>query len=140
VEKRKLRTDINHCISKHFVEKTKNINVGIALKDLSGITKRTTIRKTQRVKRYSWSFYQLRQFIIYKAKLKGVPVVDSRNTNRQCSKCSHIAKVNRKNQAEFCCKKYEYSENANYNAAKNIAAMAVSISLLSSAKKLSKVA
>jgi putative transposase len=44
-------------------------NVGIALEDLSGITKRTTVRKTQRAKRHSWSFYQLRQFITYKAKI-----------------------------------------------------------------------
>jgi hypothetical protein len=46
-EKRNFRTDINHCVSKNLVEKTKDTNVGIALEDLSGITKRTTIRKAQ---------------------------------------------------------------------------------------------
>jgi putative transposase len=101
-------------VSKHLVEKAKDTNVGIALEDLSGITKRTTVRKTQRAKRHSWSFYQLRQFITYKAILKGVPVivVDPRNTSRMCSACGHIAKANRKNQAKFCCKKCGYSENA----------------------------
>jgi IS605 OrfB family transposase len=130
-------------VSKHLVEKAKDTNVGIALEDLSGITKRTTVRKAQRAKRHSWSFYQLRQFITYKATLKGVPVVvvDPRNTSKKmCSACGYIAKANRKNQAEFCCKKCGHSENADYNAAKNIAARAVSTSLLSSAKELSKVA
>jgi transposase len=51
-----------------------------------------------------------------------------------------LQKQTGKNQAEFCCKKCGYSENADYNAAKNIAARAVSTSLLSSAKKLSKIA
>jgi transposase len=67
-------------------------------------------------------------------------VVDPRNTNRQFSECGHIAKANRKNQAEFYCKKCGYSENADYNAAKNIAARAVLTSLLLFAKELSKVA
>jgi IS605 OrfB family transposase len=141
-KERRFRTDTNHCVSKHLVEKAKDTNVGIALEDLSGITKRTTVRKAQRAKRHSWSFYQLRQFITYKATLKGVPVVvvDPRNTSKMCSACGYIAKANRKNQAEFCCKKCGHSENADYNAAKNIAARAVSTSLLSSAKELSKVA
>jgi transposase len=100
------------------------------------------IRKIQRAKRHSWLFYQLRQFVIYKTKFKGVPVVviDLRNTSRQCSKCGYIAKANRKNQAEFCCKKCGYNENADYNVVKNIAARAVLTNPLSSAKKLSKVA
>jgi IS605 OrfB family transposase len=141
-KKQRFRTDINYCVSKYLVEKAKDINVGIVLEDLSGITKRITVRKTQRAKRHSWSFYQLRQFITYKAKLKGFPVVvvDPRNISRQCSECGHIAKANRKNQVKFCSKKCGYSENADYNAAKNIAARAVSTSLLLSAKKLSKVA
>jgi transposase len=46
-KERRFRIDINHCISKHLVEKAKDTNVGIALEDLSGITKRTTVRKTQ---------------------------------------------------------------------------------------------
>jgi transposase len=53
---RRFRTDINHCVSKHLVKKAKDTNVGIALEDLSGITKKTTVKKTQRAKRHSWSF------------------------------------------------------------------------------------
>jgi IS605 OrfB family transposase len=59
-KERRFRTDINHCVNKHLVEKAKNTNVDIAFEDLSGIIKRTTVRKTQRAKRHSWSFYQLK--------------------------------------------------------------------------------
>jgi IS605 OrfB family transposase len=51
--KRELKIDINHCVSKHLVEKAKDANVSIALEDLSKITKRTTVRKIQRAKRHS---------------------------------------------------------------------------------------
>jgi IS605 OrfB family transposase len=52
-KERRFRTDTNHCVSKYLVEKAKDTNVGIALEDLSGITKRTTVRKTQQAKRHS---------------------------------------------------------------------------------------
>lgn len=141
-KERRFRSDTNHRISKQLVEKAKDTNSAIALEDLTGIRERTTVRKAQRAERHSWAFYQLRQFITYKAILKGIPVVvvDPRNTSRQCSVCGHTEKANRKSQSEFCCRLCGYSENADYNAAKNIAARAVSMSLLSSARKLVKVA
>ena len=118
----RFRTDVNHCVSKHLVEKAKDTNCSIALEDLTNINKRTTVRKKQRAERLSWAFYQLRQFISYKAKLKGVPVVliDPRNTSRTCSSCGHCEKANRKNQVEFFCKKCGHQDNADFNAAKNI--------------------
>jgi IS605 OrfB family transposase len=118
----RFRTDVNHCVSKHLVEKAKDTNCAIALEDLTNINKRTTVRKKQRAERLSWAFYQLRQFLTYKARLVGVPVVliDPRNTSRTCSSCGHCEKANRKNQAEFVCKKCGHNENADFNAAKNI--------------------
>jgi len=118
----RFRTDVNHCVSKHLVEKAKDTNCSIALEDLTNINKRTTVRKKQRAERLSWAFYQLRSFIIYKAKLAGVPVIliDPRNTSRTCNCCGHCEKANRKNQAEFVCKKCGHNENADLNAAKNI--------------------
>jgi IS605 OrfB family transposase len=59
-KERRFKTDTNHCVSKYLVEKAKDTNVNIALENLSEITKRTIIRKIQRAKRHSWSFYQLR--------------------------------------------------------------------------------
>jgi IS605 OrfB family transposase len=61
----------------------------IALEDLSGIRKRVTVRRDQRATLHSWSFFQLRMFLAYKAQLAGVTVipVDPRNTSRTCPQC-----------------------------------------------------
>jgi putative transposase len=137
----RFRTNTNHCISKHLVEKAKDTNSAIALEDLTHIQSRTRCRKSQRAERMSWAFFQLRSFIEYKSKLVGIPVVlvDPRNTSRQCSACGHIDKANRKSQSEFLCVSCGHWENADSNAAKNIRTRAVSTSLLSSATDLLKV-
>jgi IS605 OrfB family transposase len=141
-KERRFRSDQNHCISKKLVQTAKDTNSAIALEDLTGINDRTRVRKSGRAKRHSWSFYQLRMFITYKAALLGVPVVvvDPRNTSRMCRMCGHTEKANRKSQERFCCRKCGHTENADYNAACNIAARAASISPLWSAKPLLKVA
>jgi IS605 OrfB family transposase len=140
-KERRFRTDTNHCISKALVKKAKDTNCCIVLEDLTHINKRTTVRKRNRAERLSWAFYQLRQFITYKSRLVGIPVIliDPRNTSRTCSVCGHCEKVNRKNQAEFACNNCGYNENADFNAAKNIRNLGLlSTSLLSSAKSLLK--
>ncbi|HXX97674.1 MAG TPA: zinc ribbon domain-containing protein, partial [Candidatus Bathyarchaeia archaeon] len=73
-----------------------------------------------------WAFGQLRDFLTYKAKREGVPlkVVKSENTSRQCPKCQHIDKRNRKTRNLFECLKCGYMEMADYVAATNIAAKA----------------
>ncbi|MFB3131144.1 MAG: RNA-guided endonuclease InsQ/TnpB family protein [Rhodothermales bacterium] len=111
-------------ISKWLVEKAKDTGCAIALEELSGIRKRTTVRKSQRARHHSWSFFQLRSFIEYKAKRAGVPVVlvDPRNTSRTCSACGHCEKKNRKSQSEFVCRACGHSMNADWNAALNIGA------------------
>ena len=118
----RFRANVNHCVSKHLVKKAKDTNCFIALEDLTNINKKTTVRKKQRAERLSWAFFQLRQFITYKAILAGIPVVliDPRNTSRTCSSCNHCEKANRKNQSKFVCKSCGYQDNADFNAAKNI--------------------
>jgi len=107
-----------------IVEKAKALGTGIALEDLGGIRDRIekTVRKQQRYRHSSWSFYQLRQFIEYKAVINGVPVVlvDPRNTSRTCPDCGHIAKENRKSRNEFCCRSCGYAAPADNVAAVNI--------------------
>jgi len=123
----RFRRDVNHCISKRLVQKAKGTAQGIALENLKGIRERTTVRKEQRAKRASWSFWQLRSFLEYKAMEAGVPVkvVNAKNTSRTCSACGHCSKRNRKSQSEFVCQQCGFVMNADRNAAKNIAFRAV---------------
>jgi putative transposase len=118
--------DVNHVISKALVSEAKGTGRGIKLEDLSGINARTTARKAQRADRLSWSFFQLRQFVTYKAVVAGVPVVlvDPRNTSRECPECHHIDKRNRPTRDEFCCKRCGLAGPADYIAARNIAGRA----------------
>jgi putative transposase len=118
--------DVNHVISKALVSEAKDTGRGIKLEDLSGINGRTTVRKAQRADRLSWSFFQLRSFIAYKAALAGVPValVDPRNTSRRCPGCGHTDKRNRPSQATFRCVSCGLAGLADQIAATNIGSWA----------------
>lgn len=114
--------DVNHCISKKIVEKAKRSECGIVLEDLKNIRKRMKASKSQRSRMHGWSFFQLRQFITYKSKLAGIPVVviNPGNTSRRCSACGHTEKANRKSQSEFVCRACGFMCNADDNASLNI--------------------
>jgi len=126
-KERRFANDVNHTISKRLVEKAQRTGRGIALEDLEGIRDRVRARKPQRSQLHSWSFYQLRQYIEYKAKLAGVPVVlvDPRSTSRTCPACGHCDKHNRPNQSTFSCTRCSFAANADYVAAVNIGRRAV---------------
>ena len=118
----RFQKDVNHCISKQLVQKAAVARKAIALEDLSGIRERTTVQRAHRYVRRSWAFFQLRQYISYKAAQARIPVrlVDPTNTSRTCSACGHCEKANRKSQAEFLCQRCGFAANADYNAAINI--------------------
>jgi IS605 OrfB family transposase len=118
----RFQKNTNHCISKKLVQKAAVSRKAIALEDLSGIRERITVRREHRYEQHSWAFFQLRQYIVYKAAQAGVRVylVDPRNTSRTCSACGHCDKTNRKSQAEFSCQRCGFAANADYNAALNI--------------------
>lgn len=129
----RFRKDVNHCISKKIIEKAKGTNCAISLENLKGINNRTTVRKSQKSQRMSWSFYQLKTFIKYKAEEQGIIVIEvnPKNTSRTCNKCKYCDKKNRKNQSDFQCLECGYIENADYNASLNIRELGLqSISLL----------
>ena len=119
--------DVNHCISKQLVNKAKDTGRGIALEDLKGIRDRITARKPQRYRLHSWSFFQLRSFIAYKARLAGVPVVavDPRNTSRTCTSCCCVDKRNRPAQSVFLCVSCGFAGHADTIAAENIRRAAI---------------
>lgn len=117
----------NHRISKELVEKAKRTGRGVALENLTNIRTRQRVKKSQRYSHNSWAFYQLQQFIVYKARLSGVPVVfvDPKYTSQTCPYCGHVAKSNRKTQANFVCQSCGYTAHADWVAARNISCRAV---------------
>jgi IS605 OrfB family transposase len=121
---RRFQAKVNHEISKKLVAKAKALGKGIAIEDLKGIRDRVEPTVCRRFRRQlgNWGFSQLGQFVEYKAKLAGVPVVkvDPRNSSRTCSKCGYCEKGIRPDQATFRCKHCRYSTNADLNAAENL--------------------
>ncbi|QKV91914.1 IS200/IS605 family element transposase accessory protein TnpB [Streptomyces sp. NA02950] len=118
--------DINHKIAKHLVAEAERTGRGIALEDLTGIRERVRLRKPQRATHSSWSFAQLGQFIAYKARRAGVPVVhvDPAYTSRTCAECGHIDRANRVSQAWFACRNCGFVGHADRNSSRNIRARA----------------
>ena len=126
-KERRFAKDTNHRISKQIVAKAKGTKRAIALEDLSGIRQRVTVRRRQRATLHSWAFHQLRQFVEYKAKRAGIPVVlvNPRNTSRTCPECECVDKANRKTQSEFFCVACGFAGFADHIAAINIGRRAV---------------
>ncbi|WP_321416928.1 transposase [uncultured Methanomethylovorans sp.] len=112
--------DLNHKISSKIVKTAIANNSGIKLEDLTGIRKTSKPSKSFRYSLNSWSFYQLQMFIEYKAKLHGVDVVyiNPAYTSQTCSRCGCIG--NREGKS-FECLTCRHVENADINAAFNIA-------------------
>ena len=111
------RRTTNHKYSKYIVDMAEKHGCGvIQLEDLSGISDRDTFLK-------QWSYYELQQFIEYKARERGIEVkyINPHYTSQRCSECGHIADENRKSQAEFECVSCGFKANADFNAARNIA-------------------
>ena len=133
-KQKRFQKDTNHVISKRIVANAQRTKRAIALEDLKGIRSRTrVIRKEQRSRHSNWAFYQLRQYIEYKAKKVGLPMIqiDPRHTSQRCSSCGHVEKGNRKSQAEFVCKACGHIDNADHNAAVNISWAAVNQPIVS---------
>jgi IS605 OrfB family transposase len=119
-------TITNHTISKQIVSKAKELNVGIAIEDLTHIRERTTVRKAQRRQHHSWAFAQLRSFLTYKAKLAGIPLeaVPPSYTSQTCNVCHVIGKRQGK---VFTCKCCGNVMDADVNAARNIAQLGLTV-------------
>ena len=111
--------NVNHTISKRLVAEAQRTKRAIALEDLAGIRDRVRARQPQRATLSSWSFAQLREFVEYKARMVGVPVVfvDPCNTSRTCPACGHCEKANRVSQGRFLCKRCGLAGLADFFAA-----------------------
>lgn len=107
----------NHYVSKQVIDfALKNNAKYINMEDLSGFNTNKFILR-------NWSFYELQQFITYKAQRYGIEVrkVNPYHTSQICSKCGHWEEGQRDTQDHFKCKACGYEDNADFNASKNIA-------------------
>ena len=127
-KERRFQAHHNHVISHRLVQQAKCTNQVIALEDLTGIRGRTNElprSKTERRRSNSWAFYQLRQFLTYKAIKHGVKLVfvDPRYTSQTCHNCLHIHPVrgqSYRSGKSFRCGHCGWRGDSDLNGAKNI--------------------
>jgi putative transposase len=116
---------VNHGISKSIVQRAIETESAIALEDLSEIRQTSNRRRIKSL--HKWAFYQLREFVIYKALAAGIPaiLVEPAYTSKTCHQCHHIGNRNGK---EFSCPSCGWSGDADFNGARNIADLGAVVS------------
>jgi len=121
----RFRRDCDHVLSKQIVRAALP-GATLVLENLTDIRKRSKIKKQTKTSRriHSWSFAQIKGFIVYKAEERGCTVagVDPRHTSQTCSCCGHVARNNRRSRGRFVCRVCGFELHADLNAARNIAA------------------
>lgn len=111
-------TTYNHYLSKEIVKFALDNKAGqINMEFLTS----ETFKKNKLLA--DWSYYQLQQFVEYKAKKHGITVkyIDPYLTSQTCSICGHYEEGQRESQSIFECKSCKKQLNADYNAEQNIA-------------------
>ena len=118
-------TLMNHIITKELIKIAQDNNVGIIkLEDLTGITKNQNNYFLK-----SWKYYQLQEFIKYKADSVGIKVeyVNPKNTSITCPTCNTINPENRSDNDKtifkcqnFLCDDYDKIKDADIIGAINI--------------------
>ena len=120
--------DVNHCVSKALALNNPKHSLFV-LEDLSGVRNATErVRTKDRYVSVSWSFYDLEQKLIYKAKQNQSTVikVDPRYTSQCCPVCGHIEKSNRNKKIHlFTCKNCGYKSNDDRIGAMNLYRMGI---------------
>ena len=114
---RRFKAYWNYAISKQIVT---NCNAGtIVLENLKGIRK---MRKSRRFNFWlnGWSFFQLQQFIVYKANRQGINVIKV-SPYHTSQTCSHCGELGARSKGFFVCSHCGYSLNADLNASYNLA-------------------
>lgn len=128
---RRFQAQVNHRVSYRLIQHAKTKNQSIALEDLTGIIEGINQQPRSKIERRrsnSWTFYQFRQFMTYKAVKFGVNLVfvDPRYTSQTCHKCLHIHPVRGKSYRSgkrFSCGHCGWIGDADENGAKNISVL-----------------
>ena len=120
--------DVNHQVSKALVENNPKHTLFV-LEDLSGVRNATErVRTKDKYVSVSWSFYDLEQKLIYKAKQNQSAVikVNPRYTSQCCPMCGHVEKSNRNKRLHlFACKNCGYKSNDDRIGAMNLYRMGI---------------
>ena len=118
----KFRNTFNQQKSKYIIEYAIKNNCGvIQMENLSGYSEAQTETFLK-----NWSYHDLQTEIKRQAEREGIEfkLIDPRHTSQRCNQCGEIHKENRDcktNQAKFECIICGHKDNADINAAKNIA-------------------
>lgn len=116
-------SDVNHRLSKTLVQRY-GANTLFVLENLNGVSfERADLPKSLRNQNKSWAFYQLEQFLTYKAHLNNCEVVEvsAKYTSQRCPKCGVIKKDNRNHgKHEYHCANCGYRSNDDRIGAMNI--------------------
>lgn len=118
-------SDVNHQISKTLVKRYGN-NTLFVLENLAGVSfddNNLSHQAKQNRQLRSWSFYQLEQFLTYKAQMSDSLVIKVKAdyTSQRCPKCGRIHKENRCHDIhEYICDSCGYRSNDDRLGAMNI--------------------
>lgn len=117
-------TNVNHCISKTLVDRY-GPHTLFTLEDLTGVSFEESNLSRPKKMKYdlrSWSFYQLEQFLSYKAHEcdSEVVKVSAKYTSQRCPKCGMIRKQNRNHQKHLYSCQCGYKSNDDRIGAMNI--------------------
>lgn len=115
--------DVNHQVTKALVTQYGSRALYV-IEDLTNVRKATErVRRKNRYLTVSWSFYQFRLFLTYKAERTGAHIiaVNPKYTSQKCPRCNHTEKANRNKKVHtFCCRTCGYTSNDDRIGAMNL--------------------
>ena len=117
-------TDVNHCLSKTLVREYGQ-DTAFVLEDLTGVSfEKSNLSKNKEWNHNltSWAFYQLEQFLDYKARdnKSRIVIVSGMYTSQRCPKCGKIRGENRNHTIHLYSCSCGYHSNDDRSAAMNI--------------------
>ena len=120
-----------HVVANNIVDAALKHKSQVVMEDLSNIANGHHHKRVKFARKTNFSrllgrqqYQKLQNFLEYKLNCKGLPkprFIHAAGTSITCNKCGHYDKENRKTQTEFKCTACQHTNNADLNAAANIA-------------------
>ncbi|MFD1689831.1 RNA-guided endonuclease InsQ/TnpB family protein [Halolamina salifodinae] len=122
------RTHYFHSLAKHIVKRCVDKEVGrINVGNLNGVREdengeSKSWGKHGNLDLHGWAFNRFTKLLTYKAKVKGIEVVEvsERNTSKTCSMCGRKDDSHRVERGLYVCEECDAAFNADVNGAENI--------------------